>query len=156
MAVHDAEDAGDLGAPPGQPRLEFLDLVDGIAPAVGHDEHMGRVPGEFGVDAGLRRVAPAVGPGEPRVREPRLLPLREEDRGPVPLAQAALDQVGQNLAAPGAGRPENEIDQGLVIGRDQDRKVLSSPGLRKEEPGGTRVTVVWAQHTVFSAHGLGK
>ena len=91
---------------------------------------MRRVVRELGLDAGPGQQAPAPDPGKPRVDGVRGLPRRDEDRGPVALAQAPLDQVGQDLPTPGAGRAEDEVHQGLVIGDAQNLKTLFCAALR--------------------------
>ena len=53
-----------------------------------------------------------------------------EDRWAVGLPEAPLDQIGQNLPAPRAARPEYEINQGLVIRRAQKLKILFWEALR--------------------------
>ena len=86
--------------------------------------------GKLGLDAlpGAMRQRPS--PGQSRVRGIGLLRDGHEDRGALPLPQPALDQVGQDLPASGARRPDDQINQRLVIGGAQKLKTLFCAALR--------------------------
>ena len=86
--------------------------------------------GKLGLYAVAGRHAPAAKPRQSRVRGVGLLRDGHEDRGALPLPEPALDQVGQDLPASGARRPDDEINQRLVIGGAQKLKILFCAALR--------------------------